>query len=165
MIERIKQFLFDQHGASTAPDGRHSEDELHIAAAAMLIEAAMMDGEVDERERSRIATLIEHQFGLSPDAVQTIIEEGDKRISDSADIYSFLRVLIRHFDHEERVRLLEMLWEVAYADGELHDHEANLVRRVAGMLGVPDREAGEARQRVLERLDQDRAVRHSTVRR
>lgn len=165
MIERIKRFLFERHGASSAPDGSHSEDELHVAAAAMLIEAAMMDGEVSERERARIATLIEHQFGLSPEAVETIIVEGDRRITSSADIYSFLRVLIQHFNHAERVRLLEMLWEVAYADGALHDHEANLVRRVAGMLGVPDREAGEARKRVLARIDQDRAVRHSTVRR
>ncbi len=46
-----------------------------------------------------------------------------------------------------------MLWDVAYADGELHDHEANLVRRVTGMLGVTDQDAGQARKRVLSRLE------------
>jgi uncharacterized tellurite resistance protein B-like protein len=55
-------------------------------------------------------------------------------------------------DHAERVQLIEMLWEVVYADGQLHDYEASLLRRVSGLLYVSDRESGEARKRVLARL-------------
>ena len=55
------------------------------------------------------------------------------------------------FSHDERVRMIEMLWEVVLADDEIHDHEANLLRRVAGLIYVSDRESGDARKRVLDR--------------
>ena len=55
---------------------------------------------------------------------------------------------------EERIELIEMIWEVVYADGELHDYEANLLRRLGGLLYVSDRERGDARKRVLARLRQ-----------
>jgi uncharacterized tellurite resistance protein B-like protein len=59
------------------------------------------------------------------------------------------------FDQEERVELMEMLWEVVYADGALHHLEANLMRRIAGLIFVPDRESGEARKRALSKLGLD----------
>ncbi|MCR9219492.1 MAG: TerB family tellurite resistance protein [Alphaproteobacteria bacterium] len=153
MLNRIKQFFVDKGGAGSKPDGRHDEAELHVAAAAMLIEAAMMDGELDPRERQRIAVLIERHFGIGREEVDQIVGQGEDRQDAAVDIHSFLRIVNAHFDYDERVQLIEMLWDVAYADGDLHDHEANLVRRVAGMLGVEDRDAGLARKRVLARLE------------
>lgn len=152
MLNRIKQFLSEMGGEPADGPTRHSEAELHVAAAAMLIEAAMMDGAIDERERERIAALIERHFGIQRAEVDQIVARGESKQDASVDIYSFLRVVNAHFDYEERVQLIEMLWDVAYADGDLHDHEANLVRRVAGMLGVEDRDSGAARKRVLARL-------------
>ena len=66
--------------------------------------------------------------------------------------HGFTRAIKDGFSHAERVQLIEMMWEVAYADGALHDYEASLLRRVTGLLYVSDRESGEARKRVLARL-------------
>jgi uncharacterized tellurite resistance protein B-like protein len=154
MLNRIKTFFATMGSAnSSATTTRHSEAELHVAAAAMLVEAAMMDGEIDGRERERIAILIERHFGISREEVEQIVTEGVDKQDAAVDIYSFLRVVNGHFDYDERVQLIEMLWDVAYADGELHDHEANLVRRVGGMLGVEDRDSGAARKRVVSRIE------------
>ncbi len=153
MLNRIKQFFSEMGGAEGGGPTKHSEAELHVASAAMLIEAAMMDGELDARERERVASLIERHFGISRAEVDQIVTEGVQKQDAAVDIYSFLRVVNGHFGYDERVQLIEMLWDVAYADGELHDHEANLVRRVAGMLGVEDRDSGVARKRVVTRLE------------
>lgn len=155
MLNRIKQFFSEMSGAPEGAAKPHSESELHVAAAAMLIEAAMMDGSIDARERERIGALIERHFGIGRDEVDQIVAQGEAKQDSAVDIFSFLRVVNGHFDYEERIQLIEMLWDVAYADGELHDHEANLVRRVAGMLGVEDRDSGAARKRVLDRLAED----------
>ena len=69
------------------------------------------------------------------------------------DLFSFTRILRDEYDQEERFKIIEMMWEVAYADGVLHDFESNLIRRATGLLHVSDQESGDARKRVLERLD------------
>lgn len=147
MLGKIKTF-FNKEIAKQDSKG-HEERELRIAAAALLIEAATMDGEVDPVEMDRIATLIETHFDISKTEVSEIVSEGEARVEDAVDIYSFLKVIIERFDHDERIELIEMLWDVAYADGALHDHEANLIRRTSSMLGLTDQESGAARKRVL----------------
>ena len=75
----------------------------------------------------------------------------DAATEDMVEVYGFARRVKDAFEHDERVQMIEMLWEVVYADGEIHDHEANLLRRVAGLIYVSDRESGDARKRVLDR--------------
>ena len=79
------------------------------------------------------------------------------RIASASQLHGFTRVVKGAFTREERLELMEMLWEVAYADGELHHLEASLMRRLAGLLQVPDRDSGAARKRVLERLESSKA--------
>ncbi|MDF1749308.1 MAG: TerB family tellurite resistance protein [Alphaproteobacteria bacterium] len=147
MLSKLKDFF------SADPKINHSsareQRELHIAAAAMLIQAAMTDGHVDEVERTRIGVLIERHFGVPREEVHQILTESEAKAEAAVDIYSFLRIVNDHFDHAERIALIEMLWDVVYADGELHDHEANLIRRISGMLGLTDIESGTARKKVL----------------
>ena len=68
------------------------------------------------------------------------------------DIYKYTKIVRNSFDDSERVALMEMLWQLVYSDGELHDFEATLMRRLAGLLYVDDRESGAARKRALEKL-------------
>lgn len=152
-LEKLRTLLFEPDSSRGGlPSGRRDSGELHVAAAAMLIDAAMSDGHVDEVERERIAVLIERHFGIPKSDVHSVMEEGERRAERAVDIFSFLRVLGEHFEEEERVALIEMLWETAYADGVIHDHEASLIRRVTGLLGITDVAAGEARKRVVSRL-------------
>ena len=150
MLGKLKALFTRVDGA--AEDVAAAPDDHHIAAAALMIEAAMTDGAFDDVERDRIAVLIERQFGVPKDEAARIMAHGEGKAENAVDIYSFLRVIVENFDHDERVRLIEMLWEVALSDGVIHEHEDTLVRRVCGMLGVTDRESGAARKRVRDRL-------------
>jgi uncharacterized tellurite resistance protein B-like protein len=149
MLDRLKQ-LFQPEAAR--PSGRHRFDELQLAAAALLVEAATMDSDFDAAERARVARLVQDRFALRPEEAADLVGEAERMARASVQWHGFTSAIKDGFDHAERVHLIEMLWEVVYADGQLHDYEASLLRRVTGLLYVSDRESGDARKRVLARL-------------
>lgn len=146
MLERLKK-MFEAEAAAGSGRGGRSVDQLHLAAAVLLIEAARMDDNIGEAERDTIMVLVRDRFELSDDAVSVVVGLADQVAHDAVELSRFIRRLRDGFDHAERVEMIEMLWRVVYADGVVHDHEANLLRRVAGLLYVSDRESGEARKR------------------
>lgn len=151
MIDRIRS-LFITLDRSDTPDPGHSDEEKRLAAAVLLVEAAVMDGEFSDQERAVIGPILGGHFGLSEEESETLITEAAKVQDDANHLIRFTRVLKDAYAIEERTELVEMLWEVVYADGILHDYEANLLRRVSGLLYVSDREQGDARKRVLNRI-------------
>ncbi|MGI9437036.1 MAG: TerB family tellurite resistance protein [Geminicoccaceae bacterium] len=133
----------------------HSFQEKQLAAAALMVEAAGLDDSFDDVERERIGALLEAHFALEPAEAEDLLAAGQKASDDSVEWQGFTRSIKDGFDQSERIAIIEMLWEVAYADGVLHDYEASLIRRITGLLYVPDRESGEARKRVRTRLGID----------
>ena len=150
MIDRLRRLLTGRPPA--AQPAAHSFEERQLAAAALMVEAATMDGALGADERVRIGRLVQERFGLSADEAVDLITEAEQAVAASVQWHGFTSAIKDGFDHAERVQLIEMLWEVVYADGQLHDYEASLLRRIAGLLYVSDRERGEARKRVLARL-------------
>ena len=95
------------------------------------------------------------RFELTEAEARSLLELAGDEVANASQLYGFTRVVKDNFDHDERVELMEMLWEVVYADGALHDLEASLMRRIAGLIYVPDRESGAARKRAMSRLGLD----------
>ncbi len=149
MLAGLKQIFrqFEESGGHTA-----ERDETRVAAAALLVETALLDGRFDDTERQAIVAALRRGFGIDEDEALSVIAEGEQRDAEANELYTFTRTLKDSMSPDERVKIIEMLWEVSYADGRVHDYEANLVRRVAGLLFVPDRDSGLARQRVKARL-------------
>ena len=152
MINRIKALLRDSGGPSGPGTPHHSFAELQVAAAALLVEVAQMDADYSAAEQAKILDLVRTRFALTEEEAQSLLELAGQKVADSSQLYSFTRVVKDNFDHEERVELMEMLWEVVYADGKQHHLEANLLRRIAGLIYVSDRESGTARKRALGKL-------------
>ena len=153
MINRVKALFVERRGAPRECGAGHSHDELRVAAAALMVEAAQLDDTFDARERDKIRELVAERFELGPEESDSLIETAEARVAESIQLHGFTRIVKAAFSQEERIELMEMLWEVVYADGELHHYEANLMRRLAGLLQVSDRDAGAARKRARERLD------------
>ena len=152
MIARIKA-LFATFGASEPIASEAAGvDELHLAAAALLAEAALGDDRFDDVERVAIGRLLRERFDLDEADAERLVEAATQRAKDSTHLLRFTRQIKDNFSPAERVGLIEMIWEVVYADGELHEYEDSLLRRIAGLIYVSDRDRGAARKRVLERL-------------
>lgn len=128
------------------------ENDIPIAAAALMIEAAQMDGSFDDDERAAIRGMLVARLDVAEADADGLIAEAEAQVANASDHWSFARVLKNRLDEPARIGILEMLWEVAYADGRLHHMESSLIRRVAGLLYVPDQDSGAARRRVRERL-------------
>ncbi len=152
MINRIKVLFSGRPAAEAVTAGTHSHDELQIAAAALVVEAGCLDGHYGDAEQAAIDNLIRQRFGLNQAEAASLHELAVAEQSEANQLLGFTRVIKQRYSDEERIELIEMAWEVVYADGELHDHEAHLLRRLGGLLYVSDRERGEARKRVLARL-------------
>jgi uncharacterized tellurite resistance protein B-like protein len=151
MINKLKSLLDRRQDKDTEISADH--ETLKLATAALLLEAAYMDGHADDDEIATVTALLGDHFGLEPEEANELTEVAREAVAKSVELYGFTRIIKDSFNHEDRVRMIEMLWQVAYADGILHEFEANLVRRVCGLIYVPDRESGEARKRVIEQLD------------
>ena len=151
MMEHLRR-LARTHFAAAPSTNDDGPDDIAVAAAGLLIEAARLDGRYDADERATVAALVGRRFDLAGPARERVVAQAETLADETADHHRFTRVLKDGLDEAERIELIEMLWEVVYADGVLHDHEANLLRRVAGLLYVGDRATGEARKRVLDRL-------------
>jgi uncharacterized tellurite resistance protein B-like protein len=154
MLESLKKLLFDP-GEDAVPAGKHGNDALHHAAAGLLVEAAVMDGSFDDDERKHIETLLSERFELPSDQAAELIESAEEAAAERVELHTITKTVRNHFDEAERIHMIEMLWEVVYADGKLDDFEANMMRRVAGLLYVSDRDSGAARKRVLAGTAED----------
>ncbi len=151
MLAGLKALLFGDDAEVKVAAGGHGEAALHHAAAGLLIEAAMLDGDFDDAERQKIETLLADRFELPPDEIAALVVSAEQSAAERIELHAITRTVRDHFDAKERIRMVEMLWEVIYADGQLDDFEANLMRRVAGLLYVSDRHSAEARNRILDR--------------
>jgi uncharacterized tellurite resistance protein B-like protein len=127
-------------------------DELALAVTALLIEAARMDDDFNGEERATIERLLTERFQMAPAAVRALVEEAEATVRHSTQFFPFTQQICKQLDPEARVQIIEMLWEVAYADGSLDPQEDMLLRRIAGLIYVSDGERGAARKRALEKL-------------
>jgi uncharacterized tellurite resistance protein B-like protein len=148
MIDRLLDFL----SGRAAPAMAQSTDDLEHAVAAVLIEAARMDENFDATERSIIERLLAAKFDLAPQAVNSLIEAAERTVQNSTQYFPFTRQINARLSADERVHIIEMLWKVAYSDGTLDPYEDMLLRRIAGLIHVTDRDRGLARKRALEEL-------------
>lgn len=156
MIDSIRAWITGSRTDSGAASGRR--DQLQLALTALLIEAAYSDDHFDPAERAVIAQMLERRFNLSQSDARALLAAGEAAASESAELFHFTKIVNERLSVEERTELVEMLWEVAYVDRVLDEYEDSLLRRVGGLIYVPDRERGLARQRVLARLGLDQAV-------
>jgi uncharacterized tellurite resistance protein B-like protein len=148
MFDRIAKFFDRLDGDEATP----AQDELPLAAAALLLEAARTDDTVTDAERTHIIAAVRSHFRLTDAEAATLYEEARAQTRGASHLYDYVRIINDHCPPDHRLWVIEMLWEVAYADGALNDLESNLLRRLGGLLAVSDVERGDARKRVLERL-------------
>lgn len=154
MIDSILGWL-----TGAAPDGASApKDELQLALAALLVEVANSDDHFDEKDRAVVAQLLERCFKLSHADARILLAAGEREAGHAVELFHFTRIINERLSFEQRIELVEMLWEVAYADGVLDQYEDSLLRRVGGLIYVPDRERGMARRRVLGRLGLDATI-------
>ena len=127
---------------------RLPEPDARLALAALLVRIAKSDGDYAAEERAMIDNILKTQHSLSPFEVAKLHREAEELEAEAPDTVRFTRAIKTAVDYEDRMHVIEALWKVALADG-VRDHEEDaLLRLVAPMLGINDRDSALARQRV-----------------
>ena len=147
MFDALLRILTGREDADRAGE----RNEPAFALAVLLIETARSDDHVEHREQEIIKRALVRRFGLEPADVADLLRAAQQGAIQATDLYRFVRVVVENFTEAERIGVIEMLWEVAYADDALTGDEDALIRRVAGLLYVSDRDRGEAKRRARER--------------
>jgi uncharacterized tellurite resistance protein B-like protein len=145
MLATLKSFISELTG--DAPTKRQYEAaDYRLAAAALLVHLASIDGEFDADEKAYLQRTVETRFGLDHAAARELIDAAWESEREAVDLYRFTNVLKRTLDEEGRRQVIGMLWEMAYADGAIHEFEENIIWRVAELLGVSTRDRVGLRQ-------------------
>ena len=140
-IEKFFSHLLNEDAKETL-----LEREFEIACAALLVHCAMADGERSAEETKRITSVLGSHFRLSRDEVDSVIEVAVAQEREAVDLHRFTRVLHKHLDREERIRMVQLLWEIADTDGRINSEEQRMVSLKAKLLDVEVHDAVAARQ-------------------
>jgi uncharacterized tellurite resistance protein B-like protein len=153
MFDNLRHFLAEFSSGAAARE--FCEDDYRLAAVALLVHLAEADGAIDGAEKMRLREIIERSFGLDGQATARLITTAENSDREAVDFYHFTNVLKRALDEDGRLKIVEMMWEMAFADGHVHELEENIVWRIAELLGISSRDRIMLRRRVAAEPQSD----------
>ena len=148
MLDGLRQFITDVISPSIPGKRNFDDTDYRLAATALLIHVISLDGIPSEMEKRKLHNLIESRFGLAPGTADQLIASATLVEGEAVDLYHFTSVIMREVDEAGRLRLVEMMWELAYVDGQVSEFEDNVVWRAADLLGISSRDRIDLKHRV-----------------
>ena len=133
-------------------DTANADEQLAMASAALLIEVARADFDSDPREQAQMLEHIKTVLSVSEEAIVVLTARAEQEVDEATSLYEFTRVINDSCDPQQRIALVEAMWEVAYADGELHKYEEHIIRRTAELLYVAHSDFILSKHRVQARI-------------
>jgi uncharacterized tellurite resistance protein B-like protein len=147
MLDSLRNFVAELTGGQRHP-ARFEENDYRLAAAALLIHASTIDGNMNGTERDRLRGVLKSRFALDDAATEELIDIGTLAENEAVDLYRFTSLLNRTLDEAGRLGIVEMMWQVVFADGRVNEFEDNLMWRAAELLGMSSRDRIAIRRRV-----------------
>lgn len=151
-VLKTVQSFFSQH-IQSEDSGQSPEHGQQLAAAALLFEVSRSDQDIDEKEKTRIEEIVRTKFDLSSAEVETLMELAEQEVHDASSLFGFTSLINDHWSVDQRVHLAELMWQVAFADGRLDDHEVHLMRKVQKLLHIPHKRFIGAKLQARESVD------------
>jgi len=150
MLKAIKQFFDQNISQDVQADNDH---RLKLATAALLVEMMNLDGQTTAEEIEALNTSLQTKFALTEQETHELIELASEEARQAVDFYQFTSLIHKHFPMEKKIKIIEYLWTIAYADNHLDPHEEHMIRRIAELLYVPHQAFIKAKHTVLENLN------------
>ena len=145
MLKLLKNILNSQNSEE---DNNNKTLEL---LCGLMIEAAYTDGKIDTSELNKIKYSLISIFSEDPKKVDLVLEKAEENKNNSKSLHYYTSFINKNFDDKKKILLIEVLWEIVLSDGEVHDFESNLIRRLAGLLYISDVDSGNAKKRALDK--------------
>jgi len=154
MLESLRHFIADLTSADDQGNGyarrAFADDDYRLAAAGLFVHLISIDGRPTDAETKKLHALLELRFDLDPGTADRLIEAATQVEGEAVDLYHYTSRLTRTLDDRGRARIVEMMWELVYADGRVSEFEESVVWRAADLLGVSSTERIALKHRVAD---------------
>jgi uncharacterized tellurite resistance protein B-like protein len=147
MFEPFRRLIAEFSDAGKHPS-HFGDDDFRLAAAALLVHTATIDGNMSDAEQTKLHTVIKQRFNLDDEETDELVAEATVAEQQAIDLYHFTARLNRSLDERGRARVVEMMWQIVFADGTVTEFEDNLIWRAADLLGISRHERLALRERV-----------------
>jgi uncharacterized tellurite resistance protein B-like protein len=156
MVTAFNKFFKKHKTPSLAGSEEVSEHSLQLATAALLIEMMRADAEITGDERRMVMKTIRTRFHLTEEESDALLQFAEEKIRKATGYYEFTSLINKGFTYEQKVKVIENLWEIAFTDKSLDKHEEHMVRKIADLIYVEHKDFIDAKLRVKKKLDLQR---------
>jgi uncharacterized tellurite resistance protein B-like protein len=150
MIDLVKKFLRKSvgNGITDLVEGRCHN--IQVATCALLLEMAKIDSEFSEEEQESLLNILKDRYQLSEEDTEDLIQASNEELKGSIDLWRFTNLINRNYAIEEKIQIIEIVWEIAYADGKLDKHEDYLLHKLTKLLHLTHKQLIDAKLKVIE---------------
>ena len=153
MIDIVKKFFSGTREPGAAEIREKEPHDIRVATCALLLEMAHIDGEFSDSEKDHILTHLEEDYGLSGDLAEELIEAAKEELKGSVDLWQFTNLVNQNYAVDEKLKIIEMIWKLAYVDGNLDKHEDYLLHKLAKLLRLSHKQLIDAKLKVVHALN------------
>ncbi|MFQ5651346.1 MAG: TerB family tellurite resistance protein [bacterium] len=150
MIDLIQKFFTPDPGPAKEASDAAPVHDIRVATCALMLEMANIDGEFNDQERQQLFAILKKEYGLGKEVAEQIEEAARAELKDSIDLWRFTNLINENYSEEEKLKVIEMVWRIVYADGKLDMHEDYLVHKLATLLKIEHRHLVAAKLEVLK---------------
>ena len=149
MFDSIKNFFEKKNTDEVAGKGEDKNRKIQIATCALLLEMADCDDEFSDTEKNNIVAILRKDFQLSDESVKELMSVSDKKRKESVDLWRFTNLVNKNYSTEEKIRVIENIWKVVYADGKLDKHEDYLAHKLSKLLCLTHKQLIDAKLKII----------------
>ena len=155
MLFAIKQFFEEKLAVGSEQDNEQDKHKIELASAALMFELMKTDTEIDERETQALANVLRDTFALDKDTIKNLLTLAESASHEATSLYEFTSMVNEHYNYDQRVKLIENLWRVAFADTKLDRYEEHMIRKVSDLIYVRHSDFIRTKLLVKQRLALD----------
>ncbi|MEE4112261.1 MAG: TerB family tellurite resistance protein [Desulfobacteraceae bacterium] len=149
MIDLFKRFFGSATENVRDPAGKDSEREVIVAICALFLEMGRIDETFTEQETTQVLSILTQKYGLSGEDADALLDEADRELEASVDLWQFARVINDHYSIPKKEKLIERLWQIVYVDGKMDKYEHYLMNKLSKLLGLSHKQLIDAKLKVL----------------
>jgi uncharacterized tellurite resistance protein B-like protein len=148
MFDMAKRFFSKTKLNNSGTEKQNRERDLCVATCALFVEMARIDGTFTQAELETILSILKEKYGLSGEHADVLIEEADKELDQSVDLWQFARLINENYSTDEKIEVVETLWQIVYVDGKMDQYEHYLMNKLKNLLRLSHNQLIDAKLKV-----------------
>jgi len=148
MFNIVKRFFDKEKAEDPNAVGRETGHDTTVATCALLVEIAQIDGRFTQEEMETVISILKEKYGLSRENADALIAEAEKQLEESVDLWQFAKLVNENYSNEEKMEIIETLWQVVYVDGKMDQYEHYLMNKLKNLLRVSHNQLIDAKLKV-----------------